>query len=196
MIKPIFEKIWRHKAARNAHSNGGSRRAFSCLFGAVTGVVQHQQPNMHSFRFFKSFLNIWQNTEPKSAEKFLQLCRYHSIPELLPIRHPNAKNRRNGQSNNESNTSLFSFRVYTSTQNQGQSQQMNCGSFLYSMEKMIGSVIFSQKLSQAHQKTIVIHIDNATYHRQLVQCEWSVARSEYSVKRQPPEVSRLLWLRK
>ena len=74
-IKPIYEKIWRHKGAKNAHSNGGSRTAISCLFGAVSGVVHHNQPNMHSFRFFKSFLNNWENTEPKSAEKFLQLCQ-------------------------------------------------------------------------------------------------------------------------
>ena len=193
-VKPIYEKIWRHKAANCAHSLGRSRLAFSCLWGIDSGVLGLENINFILEKRIKCCLATWKDVEPKSAKIFIKHCQEFCIPDILHIHHPNAKNKKNGVKTDEYNSSFFCFRVYTQAQNKGTSQQMNGISFIESVKKMVKIALLKYRSSRRNQKALVIHFDNATYHRELVDCEWSSAKSEYRSRNAEPSSSRLYWL--
>lgn len=173
--KPCALIVWSSKTVRPGNKIEGRRFAFSGLWSLLHGLScgLHLDDQIDSKVI--NFKNMMDSSIEFSLEDALQIFSELDIEKPSHISlAPNGKL----SFPDRLTTPFFCFDVKTANQNRGVSRQMDGNSFLASFEKMVEHV----NIYIPTGNTVVIQVDNATYHREAADDRLRSVKSEYPRK--------------
>lgn len=189
-VKATSKKSWMCRGLTYPRNHECGRIAIAGLWSREYGLISSRTEKRHWKQKIHLFLKRFKSQEyeeTQSFDSFCQLAHEYAIHGYHEIPHPDSK--RKVQQQLDIDSSLLMFRVYSGGKNR--KRQMDSNVFLQSIQTMV---------EQAHLQipegiTLVLHFDNAPYHRELVDSQWSNCKNPYPIRNHPERKSRIEWLK-